>query len=698
MRVVVEHARQRRRRDDAPRSAPRSRAGPAGRRTAAGPSARRSRFSSRQARGGDGLGRARAPRSRPRAAARPASARRQASRIARLLVEGQRRRLAERAERARSPGSRARAIASSVPREDVEVDREVLAERSRDRRKDALPCSCATPPSHRARLAERRTGLTGGAYAYRESQPNRNSSAGPQTRPWQGPMPARVASLASRARRSGGEVAEARRPRSGRRSCPARGRGEAPRAERKARSHGAPRSAGSARAPPGAGALGGGAVEPAGRSEPRDLPLGDRGFDAGDAAGLAGAEHAGERRSPATRPDHDRAAANVAAEQARELGVRDEAVADGRKVAATVNASCARRVTTTASTRSRPVRLQDPGPGPVRRREEPRAIARRLGELARGTPEARARTSASDGGARLLRDQRDARAGLRQRRGHRQEQRAGARDHGPPAGERAARFRRAPAPRRLPSRPAGSIPGTGGRAPARRSRGRRAARGPRALPSRPRRTAGTLRSAATASNTAAPYRTPAPERRESRDPRPRRRQAARSPGDGGRSVRRAPAPRPEADVRAPDSAARHAAAIPAGPAPTTATSQSSLASTVRAAGASHVSRDPIPSTRSMQARRCGTPSIVTRHSKQTPIAQRTRAALPNRPAARALAGVEAAATCVLSTRGRPPTVSSPSQACARPGRRASASRAPGRSGSRRRGSRPRRAARSRAPS
>src|SRR6185436_19735029 len=101
----------------------------------------------------------------------------------------------ERAEEHESPAAGGE-HGFELARKEVEVDREILAQRSRHRRKDALPFHAESSVII-ARLPSA-AGFKGGRTVS-ESQPKRNSRAGPHTRPWHGPMPARVASLASRA-------------------------------------------------------------------------------------------------------------------------------------------------------------------------------------------------------------------------------------------------------------------------------------------------------------------------------------------------------------------------------------------------------------------------------------------------------------------------------------------------------------------
>ena len=94
------------------------------------------------------------------------------------------------------------------------------------------------------------------------------------------------------------------------------------------------------------------------------------------------------------------------------------------------------------------------------------------------------------------------------------------------------------------------------------------------------------------------------------------REGALPPPDVARSVRPTFGLSSTTTTRAPDSAARDAAAIPAGPAPMTATSHSSHRPCIaRSASVVADGASTIPSTIvTRHARRCGVPSIVTRHS------------------------------------------------------------------------------------
>ena len=384
-------------------------------------------------------------------------------------------------------------------------------------------------------------------------------------------MPARDDELGLARARAGGEAREAARPRSGRRPCRA---GPAPRSSRRGRNARCIAAASRrprTRAPASASRSAASSRRPGG-GEPRDLSLGDRDLHAGDAARLARAVDAGHARLlPLVHGD--RAGARRAAEQARELRVRHEAVADRREVAGDLEARGAVGQDH-ALEPAAAARLRHPDARAVGRVEEgrrdtapPREACResrrapRVNRASDAIPACSATSATStpffasvaatgsSSGARSGDDGRapgELRAGLRHRlraaRAHDARQR--------PARKRKEELARAgrenEAPRADDAEP-------------RRRLGREL---PAAVLARPRRRP-PRRSAR-----------PRPSARAARARDARRRERPR-PRGAGRSVRPATGASSSTTVRAPLSAARHAAATPAGPAPTTATSHAS---------------------------------------------------------------------------------------------------------------------------
>ena len=248
-------------------------------------------------------------------------------------------------------------------------------------------------------------------------------------------MPARVESLASRAlpqAASGREpdvlaAADDRlRPRTAAASS-ARGRNARSMAAASRRAR-ATLAAASRRSSAGAG------VEPPAAASPAICPSAMRHVDPGHAARLARREDARRRSSPADGPTTTRAATDLAAEQARELSVRHEAVADGGQVAAHLETVApvgendgSRRARARAPRRPR-FRC-----GTARGRSRPdtaRPRASLSGERARRGAEPRERAE-----ARLLGHEGHLRSGLRERGRDRKQQRPRARHDRRPAGE-----------------------------------------------------------------------------------------------------------------------------------------------------------------------------------------------------------------------------------------------------------------------
>ena len=705
-RVVVEHARQLRRADDGREVRQRLAPVRRGRRRAAGPSGRRS------------------PSPRARRAVATASA------VESAATPGDERGAARRAPpgrpRARRPSPSNVSVADSPSEPSGTKPRQPaasIASRCRGRKSRSSERSsrngvviAGKTPCHFMSLLLRATrwpsgaGRTGGRTVS-ESQPKRNSSAGPQTRPWHGPMPARGGELglarARRRRRGAARRTSSQRQTivSGRASAPQLARADGTPAPSRRRGGG--RRVARARRPP----LGRRVVAPRGR-EPRDLPLRERDVDARDAARLARAGDAGHAGLlPRVHGDGPARAPRSRAAARAPCSARDRSRPPrGRR-----RSRCARRAVRRRR-RSRGARARAPRAtqAPVRygALAERRAVARRLEELRRGAPASAAREPRERAERRLLRDERDLGAGLRERRGHGKQQRARARPRRPCARRATRPTSRAPARRRRPARPAASSPGTAGRARARPSRGRAAAPSRRAAP---------RRRLARRANAAAS--------RDARRRRSRRRRAGRPSARAARSTRaRPPAARAPGQMAVDLSARREplvehdrarARTRPRGrpprrrPVPRRRRRRRSRAPRARS-GPRTADRGPLeprvatsmPSrTSSMQARRCGTPSIVDAALEADAHRAQDAARLARRPSAAdgtTPAFPSAAATVTPASAADRAAVDGQrarAQACAAAGkRRASARTAPDRSGSSGRGSRRRRAAPCRAPS
>ena len=127
-------------------------------------------------------------------------------------------------------------------------------------------------------------------------QPRRKPSAGPQTRPWQAPMPARVASLASRAEEKPSRRLKAT---SSQRQTSVSGRASRRSSSRSAKVSASPAPKASCRSRRRASALGD--LAPRG-GEPGDRAAHERVVDARDPAELAGGVETRARSSPVRGP------------------------------------------------------------------------------------------------------------------------------------------------------------------------------------------------------------------------------------------------------------------------------------------------------------------------------------------------------------------------------------------------------------
>ena len=358
--------------------------------------------------------------------------------------------------------------------------------------------------------------------------------------------------------------------------------------------------------------------------------------DARDPAQLARREDAVPAR--ALRRVHDDAfGRRLAAEETRQVQVRNETEAAGQDVALPLPAHL-------RAGQDHPLdalvaeRLADPRARPVGDAAERRRVAESLGDPVGLAPEARAE-SGEPGEGRLLGDPRDPRPRMRKCGRHREEERPGS-GHDDAKALEAGPGLAGPVPRRHRRRPeASSREGEEQLAGARREHEALEGDADRQAVARDEQLVRFRRV----------------HHRGDREYRcPRARQAV-EPLAGGRGA----SPRQiwppgracssRSKVRAPASAAWTAAAIPAGPPPTTTTSAPrgasvatgaegifvalwySLASTQPANPEGAASRasllgrpdsPPFPSrTVSRHARRWGSSSIATRHSKQVPIAQ-----------------------------------------------------------------------------
>src|SRR5579872_3277125 len=131
-----------------------------------------------------------------------------------------------------------------------------------------------------------RTGKTGGRTDS-GCQPSKNSNAGPHTRPWQGPMPQRVSSLAARQEEC------SRRRESDVLATANQGLGVGQFFQLGTEGKGSLQSGSGAAQPVAPGEQRAGGIEAAGGGIPGNLPFEQRQLQAADAGGLAGTVNAG---------------------------------------------------------------------------------------------------------------------------------------------------------------------------------------------------------------------------------------------------------------------------------------------------------------------------------------------------------------------------------------------------------------------